>query len=112
MKETHPISLKRIPFNYQEERQINGLAFWLRFVAVISVMVGILQLDLGNIPVTVIQLIGALFLWKAAKKLVLVVETDVADQEYLAGAMLDLGNYFVFKGILIFLGIIVLFLWI
>lgn len=112
MKENQHVSLKRIPFNYQEERQISSLAFWLRFVAVISVIIGILQLDLGNIPITAIQLIGALLLWNAAKKLVLVIETDVADQEYLAGAMLDLGNYFVFKGILIILGMIVLFIWI
>jgi len=65
-----PVSLKRIPFNYQEERQISGLAFWLRFVAVISLMIGILQLVLENPLMAFIQFIGAWLLWNAAKKFI------------------------------------------
>ncbi len=106
------ISLNRIPFNHWEERQISGLAFWLRFVSVISLMIGVLQLVLENPLIALMQFIGAWFLWNASKKLTLVIETDTADQQYLAEAMLNLGNYFVFKGLLILIGAIGLFLWI
>ncbi|MBF0278990.1 MAG: hypothetical protein HQM13_14410 [SAR324 cluster bacterium] len=105
------ISLKRIPFNFKEEQQISGLAFWLRFVSVISVMIGILQLVLENPLLAAIQLIGAWFLWNGANKLILVIETDSADQDHLVDAILNLGNYFAFKGVLIIIGAIGLFLW-
>ncbi len=99
MVETQDDSLGRIPFNEMECKQLVNSAFWMKVIAILLVVVAVLNLVSGNF-VQLVQLLGAPFLWLAARKLILIVETDGKDQEYLGDTFLNLRNYFIFKAII------------
>ncbi|MBT4263677.1 MAG: hypothetical protein HOD85_05655 [Deltaproteobacteria bacterium] len=100
MVETQDDSLGRIPFNEMECKQLVNSAFWMKFIAILMVVVAVLNLVSGSF-VQMLPLLGASpFLWLASRKLNLIVETDGSDQEHLSDTFLNLRNYLIFKAII------------
>lgn len=119
--------MAHIPFTAEDDANLKGMARFARFAAVAAIATGVLQmitqsvgallspapaanlgvpLCTGAVGVLVARLLG-FFLFRVAKAVDLVVNTDDADQLHLVESLRALQGYFMVKGVIYILGVLV-----
>ncbi|GAB5543754.1 MAG: hypothetical protein SangKO_035140 [Sandaracinaceae bacterium] len=119
--------LAHIPFTPEDDANLSGMARFARFAAVAAIVTGVLQMATqgvialmsdapgsnlagqvcGGFITLLIAGVLAAFLFRVAKAVDLVVSTDDADQMHLVESLRALKGYFMVKGILYVLAVMI-----